>query len=109
MNMTARDIAIEEGIASVLNCENPEWRRAYLELVAQFLKERKKTTWGTFHGGQVCDYCRDRGLEEPHHHNVWGAMLTVVKKLGWARKIGYTEPDTRQSHIKQVVLWEVTL
>jgi hypothetical protein len=48
-------------------------------------------------------------MADPHHHNVWGAMMTSLRGLGWVEKIGMVRPTTKHTHINQVCQWESKL
>ena len=77
------------------------WKEKYLGYALEYLKINKETE-----GGALCKYCRECGLEDPYHHNVWGSMLPELEKLGWVKKIGMIKPSTQHSHIGVVCLWE---
>lgn len=99
--LSSRDIAIQDGIRSVQENEADEWKERYYTVAADFLTNNR-----FFEGGQICAACRAANIGEPHHHNVWGAMLTSLRKNGWAVKKGYVTPTTVQTHIDKVVWWE---
>ena len=99
--LSDRDRAIRDGIESVRENEVEEWKERYYQVAAQFLTNNQ-----FFEGGQICAQCRTENIGEPHHHNVWGSMLTTLRKHGWAEKVGYVTPTTVQTHIDKVVLWK---
>ena len=99
--LSERDVAIQEGIQTVRDNEAEEWKERYYLVAAQFLTNR-----AYFEGGEICAQCRAEKIGEPHHHNVWGSMLTTLRKHGWAQKMGYVTPTTVQTHIDKVVLWK---
>jgi hypothetical protein len=81
-----------------------EWKQEYYQNAAKYLAEHK-----IVEGGKICAFCRSQGMADPHHHNVWGAMMTSLKKLGWVEKIGMVRPTTRHTHINEVWQWESKL
>lgn len=99
-----RHALIEEEIDRVYVNADDEWKKAYYQNAAEFLKRNH-----LFEGGKICLFCRERGMNEPHHHNVWGAMVTSLKKMGWIEKVGMVVPTTRHTHINAVCQWESKL
>ncbi len=81
-----------------------EWKREYYNNAVEYLSKHK-----IIEGGKICAFCRERGMSEPHHHNVWGSMVASLKKLGWVEKIGMVAPTTRHTHINAVCQWESKL
>ena len=72
-----------------------DWKAGYYQNAAKYLSGHH-----IVEGGKICD---------PHHHNVWGAMMHSLQKLGWVEKIGMVRPTTRHSHINEVCQWESKL
>jgi|TARA_X000001388_G_scaffold23937_1_gene16438 hypothetical protein len=81
-----------------------DWKKEYYHNAASYLAKNRYVE-----GGKICAFCREQGMADPHHHNVWGAMITSLKKLGWVEKIGMIEPTTKHTHINQVCQWESKL
>ena len=81
-----------------------DWKKNYYRNAAQFLARNR-----VFEGGKMCAYCRERGMPDPHHHNVWGAMLGGLRRLGWIEKVGRVAPTTKHTHIDSVCQWESKL
>ena len=81
-----------------------DWKREYYNNAVEYLSKNK-----IIEGGKICAFCRERGMSEPHHHNVWGSMVASLKKLGWVEKIGMVAPTTRHTHISAVCQWESKL
>jgi hypothetical protein len=96
-----RSDAITVGMMDVIAAEKEAWRIDYEELFLQFAKKHDY-----FEGGHVCRALRKAGLRNPHHHNVWGAMLNSMAKKGYILKVGNVTPTTSHTHIAQVGLWE---
>ena len=78
-----------------------DWKEEYYINAASYLAENRY-----IEGGSICAYCRAQGMSNPHHHNVWGAMVTSLRKLGWIEKIGTVQPTTKHTHIDAVCQWE---
>lgn len=95
---------INEILESVVVKTDDEWKADYFKTAISFLVDNE-----TFEGGQICAHCRNNGLREPHHHNVWGAMLMALRKAGWTEKLGYVQPTTAHTHINAVVKWKSNL
>ena len=95
---------ITAAIQTVIDNEADDWKRDFYTSVIPILECKM-----LFHGGEVCAYCRANGLREPHHHNVWGAVVNSLQGKGFAVKLGYVEPTTHQSHINKVRQWESNL
>ena len=81
-----------------------DWKQEYYENAAKYLSEHH-----IVEGGKICAFCRSQGMADPHHHNVWGAMMLSLKKLGWVEKIGMIRPTTRHTHISEVCQGESQL
>lgn len=81
-----------------------DWKKEYYQNAANYLAKNRYVE-----GGKICAFCRSQGMADPHHHNVWGAMMSSLKKLGWVEKIGMVEPTTKHTHINQVCQWESKL
>ena len=77
------------------------WKEEYYTNAANYLAENHY-----IEGGDICAYCRAQGMSNPHHHNVWGAMITSLQKLGWIEKVGMVQPTTKHTHINAVCQWE---
>lgn len=101
MSYEERKAAISDGIErSVKNAEK-EWLARYEVLCMIFAMNNK-----VFHGGELCKFCRKRKLWEPDKHNRWVGAVTVLESQGYITKIGEVEPDTEQSHIGSLSLWQ---
>ncbi len=81
-----------------------EWKQEYYQNAAKYLSEHK-----FIEGGKICAFCRSQGMSDPHHHNVWGAMMVSLRNLGWVEKVGMVRPTTRHTHINEVCQWESQL
>ena len=81
-----------------------DWKKEYYHNAANYLATNRYVE-----GGKICAFCRAQGMADPHHHNVWGAMMTSLRKLGWVEKVGMVEPTTKHTHINQVCQWESKL
>jgi len=95
---------IESEITRAHESEPNEWKKDYYENAAKYLAKNRY-----IEGGKICVYCREQGMSEPHHHNVWGAMIASLRKLGWVTKVGMIEPTTKHTHINSVCQWESNL
>jgi len=95
-----RNEYIQSQIELVRDNEEDSWKQAYYLLAIRFLNVHS-----TFEGGALVAYCRDSGLGNPHHPNVWPSMVSQLRKLGWIEKVGDVEPTTRYCHAKSVTLW----
>jgi hypothetical protein len=95
---------IIDAIQQAYDAEPNEWKDAYYKLAVRYLNDNK-----ILEGGNLCAYCREQGLSEPHHHNVWPSMIASLVKLGWIEKIGEVVPTTRQTHINKVGQWRSRL
>jgi hypothetical protein len=95
---------IESEITRAHESEPNEWKKDYYENAAKYLAKNRY-----IEGGKICAYCREQGMSEPHHHNVWGAMIASLRKLGWVTKVGMIEPTTKHTHINSVCQWESNL
>lgn len=84
--------------------ESDEWKKLYYHHAAVYL-----STHQYVEGGKICAYCRKQGMENPHHHNVWGAMMSSLRRMGWIHKIGMVQPTTKHTHIERVCEWESKL
>ncbi len=95
---------IEQEIARARDNEPDAWKAEYYSHAAGFLAAREFVE-----GGQITAHCRKQGLGEPHHHNVWGAMISSLQKLGWVVKVGSVRPSTKHTHIGAVARWQSQL
>jgi len=95
---------IESEVVRARENEPDEWKQNYYHHAARYLARNRFVE-----GGKVCAYCREQGMSEPHHHNVWGAMVSSLRRLGWVTKVGMIEPTTRHTHINEVCQWESNL
>ena len=95
---------IEDEIERVFVNADDEWKKQYYEHAARYLRGHR-----IVEGGQICAYCRAQGMPDPHHHNVWGAMMASLRNLGWVEKIGMVTPTTRHTHIDKVCQCESKL
>ena len=84
--------------------EKSQWKKDYYSSAATYLSSHEY-----MEGGKLCAYCRNLGMGEPHHHNVWGAMLNSLRKMGWITKAGMVEPTTKHTHINAVCQWKSNL
>ena len=83
---------------------NDEWKQEYYDNAAKYLSEHEFVE-----GGKICAFCRSQGMKDPHHHNVWGAMMASLRKLGVVGKVGMVRPPTRHKHIDKVCQWKSNL
>ena len=81
-----------------------DWKKAYYHNAAEYLSKNK-----IIEGGKLCAFCHERGMPDPHHHNVWGAMVASLRKMGWIEKVGMIQPTTKHTHINAVCQWESKL
>ena len=81
-----------------------DWKKAYYQNAVKFLATNRY-----LEGGHLCAFCRKQGMADPHHHNVWGSMLSSLRKLGWIEKVGMVTPTTKHTHINSVCQWESKL
>tara|TARA_Y100001951_G_C11128091_1_gene176658 strand:+ start:191 stop:508 length:318 start_codon:yes stop_codon:yes gene_type:complete len=95
---------IESEITRAWENEPNEWKKDYYRHAANYLSKNQYVE-----GGKICAFCRKQGMEEPHHHNVWGAMIASLRKMGWMDKVGMVEPTTKHTHINEVCQWESKL
>ena len=51
-----------------------DWKREYYNNAVEYLSKHK-----IIEGGKICAFCRERGMSEPHHHNVWGSMVASLR------------------------------
>ena len=79
-------------------------KKAYYHNAAEYRSKNK-----IVEGGKLCAFCRERGMPDPHHHNVWGAMVASLQKMGWIEKVGMIQPTTKHTHINAVCQWESKL
>lgn len=101
--MNDRNIQIGEinaGAQQTYLAEKDLWKRDFYILADAFLRENY-----LFEGGAICQYCRSQGLREPHHHNVWGAMLLALQSMGWITHNGYVTPKVKHTHRVQIAQW----
>lgn len=77
------------------------WRKEYIMTVIPFLKSVPM-----FQGGELCQWCRDKGLRDPHHHNEWVSMPQILQKNQLIEPIGVCHPKTAHSHINELTLWK---
>lgn len=77
------------------------WRRDYLTTVMDFLRSNN-----VFDGGKLCEWCRSKGLREPHHHNEWVSMPQMLLQAGHIKPLGKCRPSTHQTNIESVTLWQ---
>ena len=95
-----------EEVKQVLESERQSWRDDYEVLFIKLCAEREY-----FDGSVPCEYARKNGLREPHHHNVWVAMPTAMRKKGYVSQItGTTVPgSSSHSHNNNVGYWRSNL
>ena len=43
-----------------------DWKKQYFENAVKFLQKNRY-----LEGGHLCAFCREQGMPDPHHHNVW--------------------------------------
>lgn len=90
----------DAGLDLVLENEAEEWRAAALACVSSVASRLR---WLSIH--DVRRECERAGIGEPHHHNVWGALLRSAK--GVVRHTGATVKNPSPSaHARTVGLWE---
>lgn len=63
----------DDAIRRVIDNEREIWRNNYQRHFDLFVGQLMINQ--TFIGEDVRMFCRGRGMGEPHHHNVWGAMF----------------------------------
>jgi hypothetical protein len=99
-----REDFIREEISRTYVAADDDWKKMYYDNALKFLTKHK-----LFDGGQLCAFCREQGMPEPHHHNVWGAMVNSLRKMGWTEKVGMMVPTTMHTHINYVCQWKSKL
>lgn len=82
-----------------------KWEKDYQALLMKFLKQHD-----TFNGSAVAAWMRKQGLQDPVHHNEWGAQIKYYSNpaFGLFTNIGKAIP-TGAAHIQQVGLWKSLL
>ena len=102
--MFDRDEFIQAEIERTYATADDDWKKAYYQNAVEYLRNNQY-----IEGGKLCAFCRERGMPEPHHHNVWGAMVASLGKRGWMEKIGMVVPTTKHTHINAVCQWKSKL
>ena len=95
---------IAEEISKAYEHETDDWKTEYYKTVVSYLVENE-----FFEGSSLCSHCRNQGMEDPHHHNVWGSMVSALNKFGWIEKIGMVEPKSKHNHQILVCEWKSKL
>tara|TARA_R110000751_G_scaffold154609_3_gene259658 strand:- start:2295 stop:2606 length:312 start_codon:yes stop_codon:yes gene_type:complete len=95
---------IEAEIERAYQNADDDWKKEYYYNAAKYLADNR-----ILEGGKICAFCRSQGMNEPHHHNVWGAMVASLSKLGWITKLGMVRPTTKHTHINAVCQWQSEL
>jgi hypothetical protein len=102
--MNERADFIQAEIERAYATADDDWKKQYYHNAARYLASNRY-----LEGGKLCAFCRSQGMADPHHHNVWGSMLSSLRKMGWIEKVGMVEPTTQHTHINSVCLWESKL
>ena len=88
-------------LAAVLSKAKKGWVRQGLGLIPD-LAGHKMT------GEEIRYTLVNQGMEEPHHHNVWGALILLANKKGLLRETGkYAPSTTPSSHCRRSRIYEV--
>ena len=95
---------IQKEIERAYTNADDDWKKQYYQNAVKFLTANRY-----LEGGHLCAFCRQQGMPDPHHHNVWGSMLASLRKLGWIEKVGMVTPTTKHTHINSVCQWESKL
>ena len=104
VSQAERQKFIREEIKRARESEDDAWKLEFYKHSANFLSKNEFVE-----GGQLTLFCRKMGMDEPHHHNVWGAMIASLQKLGWIVKVGSVKPTTKHTHIGAVARWQSKL
>ncbi len=102
--MDDRQKFIDEEIERAYVNADDGWKKQYIENAVRFLKKNRY-----LEGGHLCAFCREQGMPDPHHHNVWCSMVRVLNQYGWITKIGKIKPTCKHTHIHEVTQWESNL
>ena len=100
----SREQFIQTEIERAFEASDDDWKKQYFENAVKFLKKNRY-----LEGGHLCAFCREQGMPDPHHHNVWCSMVRVLNQYGWITKIGKIKPTCKHTHIHEVTEWESNL
>ena len=100
----SREQFIQTEIERAFEAADDDWKKQYFENAVKFLQKNRY-----LEGGHLCAFCREQGMPDPHHHNVWCSMVRVLKQYGWITKIGKIKPTCKHTHIHEVTEWESNL
>ena len=100
----SREQFIQTEIERAFEASDDDWKKQYFENAVKFLKKNRY-----LEGGHLCAFCREQGMPDPHHHNVWCSMVRVLNQYGWITKIGKKKPTCKHTHIHEVTEWESNL
>lgn len=94
------DAGRDRGAAVVLDNAGA-WRAAALDAIEQLARECPEFT---------ADDVRERGTEQPHHANAWGAAMLTAARNGWIRATDRTRKSVRAAaHAHRNPIWESLL
>jgi hypothetical protein len=99
-----RKHVISASIKRVIDNEKYDWKEKYEILFIKFAEKNK-----FFTGDQIKAHMIMVGLEYPHHHNVWGAMVSSMNKKGYMESIGIRTPMSKHNHMNSVNWWKSNL
>lgn len=92
----------EKGIRKVSENESLVWRERAINVVNQVMQVKD-----CFTADDIRLMADEFGLPEPHHPNVWGALLSGLSKSGVIHKTGqYIASRLPVSHGRIIPIWE---
>lgn len=93
----------DRGMQKTLEAERESWITAALEALKTF---SRLPGWDEFKTEDLRWWCVSRGMEPPHHHNVWGALTNRAAHQGLIRFTGKYRPSTSpKTHGHPVKVW----
>lgn len=88
--------ARDEGIALVAANSDEWWRSTVDTAIAHLARQ----------GGEfTSDDIRLLGVDEPHHHNAWGARFSAAAKRGVIVRVGYRQSSRVAGHARVIAVW----
>ena len=97
------------GTQAVLEFAGDDWRDRAIKLCAEFFHIESVINPG---GGMLFEeakaYAIERGLEDPHSANAWGAVCLTMSRRGIIKKTGqYANSAGVRSHARANPLWRL--
>jgi len=97
------------GTQAVLEFAGGDWRGRAIALCTEFFRIAQAINPGAgtlFEEAKA--YAIERGLEDPHHDNAWGAVCLTMSRRGLIVKTGqYANSSGVRSHARVNPLWRL--